>query len=127
MDGLAIGEIARHSGLQPSALRYYESLGLLPAPRRVNGRRVYDLAIVERIKVIQLAKHAGFSIAEIGTLLHGFSPETPPAARWKLLAQAKLTEIAVQQERLHQMRQILQQSLQCGCLRLEDCAKQLEQ
>ncbi len=42
MPDLTIGDVARRSGLRPSALRYYEEAGLLPAPARVNGRRRYD-------------------------------------------------------------------------------------
>ncbi|MGN6810513.1 MAG: MerR family DNA-binding transcriptional regulator, partial [Thermomicrobiales bacterium] len=42
MAGLTISAVARQAGLRPSALRYYEAAGLLPAPARVSGRRRYD-------------------------------------------------------------------------------------
>lgn len=122
MEELPIGEIARRAGVRPSALRYYESIGLLPAPRRVNGRRRYDALAVQLLSVVQLAQLAGFTIAEIQTLLHGFAPETPPAERWQPLARQKLRELDAQITRVHQMKQILEQGLSCGCLRLEDCA-----
>ena len=79
MEELAIGEVARRAGIQPSALRYYESIGLMPAPKRVSGRRRYEESTVQMLKVIQLAQQAGFTVAEIQTLLHGFAPDTPPA------------------------------------------------
>lgn len=126
MEELAIGEVARRAGIRPSALRYYESVGLLPAPKRVSGRRRYDEGTVQMIKVVQLAQQAGFTIAEIQTLLHGFAPDTPPAARWQPLAQHKIAELDAQIERAQQMKQILQTGLHCGCLRLEDCAIVLE-
>ena len=127
MEELAIGDVARRAGIRPSALRYYESIGLLPAPKRVNGRRRYDQSTVQMLKVVQLAQQAGFTVAEIQVLLHGFAPNTPPAARWQPLAQHKIAELDALIERAQQMKRILETGLNCGCLRLEDCAIALEQ
>lgn len=127
MDELAIGEVARRAGIRTSALRYYERIGLLPAPKRVSGQRRYDARTVQLLKVIQLAQGAGFTVAEIQTLLHGFTPETPPAARWQPLARKKLEELDALIVRAQQMKQVLATGLNCGCLRLEDCAVVLEQ
>jgi MerR family redox-sensitive transcriptional activator SoxR len=127
MDELAIGEVARRAGIRTSALRYYERIGLLPAPKRVNGQRRYDARTVQLLKVIQLAQGAGFTVAEIQTLLHGFTPETPPAARWQPLARKKIAELDALISRAQQMKQVLTTGLNCGCLRLEDCAVVLEQ
>lgn len=127
MDELAIGEVARRVGIRTSALRYYERIGLLPAPKRVSGRRRYDERTVQMLKVIQLAQGAGFTVAEIQTLLHGFTPDTPPAARWQPLARKKLEELDALIVRAQQMKQVLATGLNCGCLRLEDCAVVLEQ
>lgn len=125
MDDLSIGEVARRAGLRPSALRYYESIGLLPPPRRVSGRRRYDVQTLQWLQLIRLAQDAGFTMVEIQTLLHGFAPETPPAARWQLLARRKLAELDAQIVRVEQMKQVLATGLKCGCLRLEDCASVL--
>lgn len=122
MEDLAIGEIARRAGIRTSAVRYYESIGLLPAPKRVSGRRRYTEDTVQILKVVQLAQAAGFTIAEIQILLNGFAPETPPSTRWELLARQKLRELDAVIERTQIMKQILESSLGCGCLRLEDCA-----
>jgi len=127
MEELAIGEVARRAGIRPSALRYYESIGLLPAPRRVNGRRRYDERTVQLLKVVRLAQHAGFTVAEIQVLLHGFAPDTPPAARWLPLARQKLRELDAVIEHAQQMKSVLENGLNCGCLRLEDCAIALEE
>lgn len=126
MEELAIGEVARRAGLRPSALRYYESIGLMPAPKRVSGRRRYDESTVQMLKVVQLAQQAGFTVAQIQTLLHGFAADTPPAARWVPLARQKLQELDAQIERAQKMKRILETGLHCGCLRLEDCAIVLE-
>jgi MerR family redox-sensitive transcriptional activator SoxR len=127
MNMLTIGEVARRAGIRTSALRYYESIGLLPMPSRVNGQRRYDASTIGMLAVIRLAQQAGFTVAEIQTLLHGFTPETPPAARWRPLAQAKLAELDEVIARAQQMKAILATGLNCGCLRLEDCATILAQ
>ncbi len=121
MDGMNISEVARMAGVRPSALRFYESIGLIPAPRRINRRRYYDSKVLQRIALVQLAQQAGFTIAEIKTLFHGFAPDTPPAARWQTLARKKVTELDALIERAQRMKQVLETGLQCGCLRLEDC------
>ena len=126
MEELVIGEVARRAGIRPSALRYYESIGLMPAPKRVNGRRRYDESTVQMLKVVQLAQQAGFTVAEIQTLLHGFAPDTPPAARWQPLAQQKIAELDALIVHAQKMKLILKTGLDCGCLRLEDCAVELE-
>ena len=90
---LAIGEVARQTGLRTSALRYYESVGVLPPPRRVNGQRRFDADVVRLLRTVRFAQDAGFSVAEIRTLFHGFGTHVPPAARWRKLADRKLAEL----------------------------------
>jgi MerR family transcriptional regulator, redox-sensitive transcriptional activator SoxR len=121
MDDLLIGDVAKQAGVQPSALRYYESIGLLPAPRRVNGRRRFGPDVLQRLSIIQFAKTAGFSIAEIQILLEGFDPDAPPLASWSTLARAKLVEIDETIRRAEAMKSVLEAGLECGCLRYEDC------
>jgi MerR family transcriptional regulator, redox-sensitive transcriptional activator SoxR len=121
MDGMTIGEVARRSGVRPSALRYYESVGVLPAPERVNGRRRYEGGVLEMLAVVRFARRAGFSIAEIRTFLHGFPEETPPSERWRWLAREKLPEVEAMIERALGTKRLLERGLACGCARLEDC------
>ncbi len=121
MEDLTIGEVARMAGMQPSALRYYESIGLIQPPKRINGKRQYGPEAVQRLALVQLAQQAGFTIAEIQTLFHGFAPNTSPAARWRALACQKVVELDASIARAQHMKQVLETGLQCGCLRLEDC------
>lgn len=125
MAGLTISAVARQAGLRPSALRYYEAAGLLPAPARVSGRRRYDATVFERLAVIRLAQAAGFTIAETRTFLNGFAPDTPPPDRWRALAAAKLPAVDAQLVRLLGMRQVLEAGLRCECLALAECARRL--
>jgi MerR family transcriptional regulator, redox-sensitive transcriptional activator SoxR len=52
---LTIGEVARQSGLRPSAIRFYEKSGLLPTPLRSGGQRRYDASVLRRLAVLQRA------------------------------------------------------------------------
>ena len=72
MKGLMIGELARQAGVAASALRYYEKAGLIPSPVRASNRRLYDHGVLGRIRIILLARDAGFSISETRTFLDGF-------------------------------------------------------
>ena len=54
-------------------------------------------------------------------LLDGFSEDTPPSERWRILAREKLPEIEALVERALGMKQLLERGLRCECLRLEDC------
>jgi MerR family redox-sensitive transcriptional activator SoxR len=119
--GLTIGEVSRKAGLRPSALRYYEALGLLETPQRAGKHRRYDASVFRRLAVIQLAQRAGFTMAEIGVLINGFAPDTPAADRWQALAERKLAEVEAQLRRGEEMRRLLRASLRCGCLALDEC------
>jgi len=123
--GLSISAVAREAGLQPSAIRYYERVGLLSPAPRMHGRRQYDPRVLQRLAVIGIAQQAGFTIADIKTLLHGFNAATPAATRWRALAERKLPEVEALIARAHEMKRIIEESLQCGCLSLEECALSL--
>lgn len=118
---MSIGEAARRTGLRPSALRYYEEIGLLPPAPRVGGKRRYDARALRMIEVLRFAQQAGFTLAEIGTLFHGFDAGTPPGERWRALASAKLAELDELVATASRMRRAIEEGLRCGCLRLEDC------
>jgi DNA-binding transcriptional MerR regulator len=125
MPGLPIGKVALLTGVRASTIRYYEAAGLLPRPLRQYGQRRYGPEAAARLRIIRLARDAGFTIAETRTFLSGFSATTPPAERWRALAQRKLTELDAQAKRLARMRMLLNSSFHCGCLRIEDCERAL--
>ena len=118
---LSIGAVARETGLTASAIRFYEKSKLLPAPPRRSKQRRYDPEILGRIHVVKLALEAGFTVAETRMFLLGFTPDTRPAERWRVLAERKLQEVSALMERAQQMKLLLETHFRCGCLRLEDC------
>src|SRR5436190_20606900 len=93
MENLSIGAVAQQIGVQTSAIRYYESIGLLAAPMRISGQRRYSDEVISRLRMIRVAQELGFTLDEIKTLLDGFSPDTPPSERWQAMARTKLPEI----------------------------------
>jgi MerR family redox-sensitive transcriptional activator SoxR len=121
MSELSIGEVARRTGVPPSALRYYEQEGLLPPTPRAGGRRRYGKREVQMVEVLRFAQRAGFSLEEIKRLFHGFDAKAPLGARWRALAQAKLRELDDLQASIVRMRRAIEQGLACGCMRIEDC------
>jgi len=120
---MKIGDIARKSGLAPSAIRYYEKAGLLPAPRRQSRQRNYDPEILARIAIIKLARDAGFTIRETKVFLTGFSDDTKPSARWRLLATGKLAEIDRTLAQARRMKRLIETSFRCACPTIADCER----
>jgi MerR family transcriptional regulator, redox-sensitive transcriptional activator SoxR len=118
---IAIGEVARRAGVETSTIRYYERVGLLPAPERQSGRRRYEPAVVTALAAIGVAKEAGFSLREIRQLFSGFESDVPPSERWSCMAHDKLRELDTLAEQIESMRALLRRGLECGCLTLEDC------
>ena len=121
MQELTITEAARQAGVRPSTLRYYESINLLPLPRRVSGRRRYDPAILDRLTFIQIAQKLGFTLAEIQILFHPQETTSSLSAKWQQLAQQKLTEVEILIRRSHEIKTLLLQGLDCTCSDLPDC------
>lgn len=119
---MTIGELSERTGIAPSALRFYEAEGLLPEAERISGRRQYDESTITRLAVIQVAQKAGFTISEIKTLMTGFARSTPPSVRWRKLAGRKLPEVEELIDRAQAMKALLEEGIQCDCLRPEDCA-----
>jgi DNA-binding transcriptional MerR regulator len=78
MQILDIGEVAERSGVPPSALRYYEEIGLIRSLRRHGLRRQFDADVLLKLSLIELGKTAGFSLAEIaGMFGHDGRPDIP--------------------------------------------------
>lgn len=125
MAELTIGKVAVRSGIAASAIRYYESEGLIPKPARRHGWRVYDESIVDQLGLIELAKSAGFTVAEIKQLLSGFARRTPPSERWRKLTRAKLQELDERIAEAERMKAVLRGVIRCRCPTLDDCGRAL--
>jgi MerR family transcriptional regulator, redox-sensitive transcriptional activator SoxR len=122
---MTIGELAALGGMQPSAIRFYEKIGLLPAPTRKNRRRVYSSEAAARLHLIGFAKDTGFSLPEIKLLLHGFPPSTTAGDRWRKLAAAKIQELESSIAKARAMEKLLRSIMKCRCVTMDQCARGL--
>jgi MerR family transcriptional regulator, redox-sensitive transcriptional activator SoxR len=120
---MLIGEVARRSGLAASALRFYEREGLLQPSGRSSQRRIYSPQVMGRIRIIQLAREAGFTIAETRTFIKNYPTGAIPSVRWQKLADRKLQEIDALIARATRMKTLLRSSFKCSCLTIEDCER----
>ena len=121
MVALNIGELASKVGVQTSAIRYYESIGLLPKPPRASGWRRYESNMIDRLQVIHTARELGFGLADIRLLLDGFPKATRPSKRWSKFAKSKMAEIEETIARATALKDLLQAGLNCTCENIELC------
>lgn len=92
--GIAIGEAARHSGVKAPTIRYYEQIGLLPAPPRSEGnRRAYQSVDLRRLAFIRHARELGFEIDAIRTLLALQDDPSQSCSTADGIARARLAEV----------------------------------
>ena len=107
---LTIGELACRAGVSTSALRYWEELGLLPAPARISGQRRYPASAAARIGVILLLRDAGFTLAEQKAFMasHAAAP-----GDWQHLARHKLAELDEQIAKAQTAREAIDHALRC--------------
>ncbi len=93
-NGIRIGELAAHFGLNPKTIRYYEEIGLLPrADRSDSGYRLYDEQDVERLGFIRRAKTLGLSLDEIRDILSVQAEGEPPCGQVLDLIDMKISAI----------------------------------
>jgi DNA-binding transcriptional MerR regulator len=94
MSSVPIGEAARQSGVKVPTIRYYEQIGLLPAPNRSEGnRRHYEASDLRRLAFIRHSRELGFDIEAIRTLLTLQDNPSQPCATADTIAQARLADV----------------------------------
>ena len=118
---LAIGELAERTGKRPSAIRYYEQVGLLPAPVRTAGQRRYDPATIRTLAVIDTAQRAGLTLDEIRTLLSASPADKSAVDRLRDVAERKLPQITALIARTELVRGWLESAARCECPNLSEC------
>ncbi len=122
LDTLTIGTVAKRAGLRTSAIRYYESAGVLPPPQRESGQRRYAQDVFVRLAVIRAARKLDFSMAEIRALFHAFPDDTTLSDRWHALARLKIVEMNALIDRAESIRTMLTETLGCECATFDQCA-----
>ena len=121
-DLLGIGELAQRSGFAPSALRYYEELGLISSTRTASGRRRFERQMLRRLAFIRAGRNVGLSLDEVAAALR-LLPDgrTPTRADWARLSRTWQARIDEQIAALQALRDDLGGCIGCGCLSLRRC------
>ena len=122
---MKIGELAKSTGLNASAIRYYERINLLARAHRTGGQRRYPAEAVHRVLLIRFAGDMGFTLAEIKIFLSGLRDHSPVGPRWRRLAACKITEAERTMERSLRLKSLFQHLLRCRCASLQVCVQRL--
>jgi len=119
---LTIGEVARRSGIAASAIRFYESKGLIKSRRNDGNQRRYARDVLRRVAVIKVAQRTGIPLTAIREALRAL-PEgrTPTAGDWQRLSARWKAELDERIATLTQLRDQLSDCIGCGCLSLQAC------
>ena len=123
---LTISQVAGQIGLRPSAIRYYEQIGVLPPAQRRSRQRRYDPTVLYRLAIIQRARQMGFTLPEIRQLFFGFRDSTRASERWRTLSRRKLAELDDLMDGIKAVRTLLKKLMtKCRCDTLDECGKGL--
>jgi MerR family transcriptional regulator, redox-sensitive transcriptional activator SoxR len=121
-DLMTITEVARRSGVASSALRFYESRGLISSERAGSGHRRYPRAALRRIAFIVFAQKIGLSLEEIGAELAKLPQNrVPERADWAKLSSGWTRRVSERIAELERLKAGLTQCIGCGCLTLQQC------
>ncbi|MFI5955021.1 redox-sensitive transcriptional activator SoxR [Cryptosporangium sp. NPDC051539] len=117
-----MGEVSHRSGHAPSALRYYERVGLLDTTRTTGNQRRYHRSVLRRLAFIRAARHVGLSLEEIRDALAALpAGRTPTRADWTRLSRNWRSRLDDQITALMALRDGLDSCIGCGCLSLQRC------
>jgi len=121
-ESLTIGELSHRSGVATSALRYYETLGLISAERTAGNQRRYHRAELRRVAFVRMAVGVGLTLDQVGAALATL-PEsrTPTKADWARLSRSWRGHLDERIAELERLRDQLDDCIGCGCLSLRRC------
>src|SRR5690606_26246554 len=107
-DELTVGEVAKRSGVAPSTVRYYESIGLIQSRRTRGNHRLYPREVLRKIAVIKVAQRTGMSLEEVKAALAELPNRCPPTqADWTRMSRAWRARLEERIERLVRLRDLL--------------------
>ncbi len=122
MEMLTIGALSKRSGGAQSALRYYESEGLVQSTRTSSGQRRFTRDTLRRVSFVRAAQQVGLSLEEIRSALQSLPKNrTPTHEDWQRLSESWRPRIDAQIALLDRLRNRLDGCIGCGCLSLEYC------
>ena len=121
-DLLTIGDLARRTGLTPSAIRFYEDKGLLQSHRTGGNQRRFLRSDIRRLSFILIVQKLGLSLEEIGEHLRSLPQgRTPSSFDWWKISEAIRESLDRRSAQLQSLRDNLDGCIGCGCLSLKTC------
>ena len=122
-DVLTIGELSRRTGIPGSAIRFYETKGLIEPFRSSGGTRRFLRSDIRRLSFVLIAQRLGLSISEIAETLRSLPhARTPTSSDWASISTQLRAEIDARIGLMEQIRDQLDSCIGCGCLSLNNCA-----
>jgi MerR family redox-sensitive transcriptional activator SoxR len=120
---LTVGQLAERSGVSTSAIRFYESRGLISSQRTSGNQRRYAQSTLRRVAFVRTAQRVGLSLEEIGEALATLpGNRTPTKSDWHRLSRTWRPRLDEQIRRIELLRERLDGCIGCGCLSLRSCA-----
>lgn len=122
MEELTIGQIAERSGVSTSAIRYYETQGLVFPDRTDGNQRRFPRTTLRRIAVVKAAQRFGLSLEEIKAALATIPADRSPSkSDWARLSGLWRSRLDLEIKRLENLRDQADLCIGCGCLSLDTC------
>jgi MerR family redox-sensitive transcriptional activator SoxR len=122
-DLFTVSELAHRSGFAPSAIRFYETQGLITATRTAGGQRRFERQMLRRLAFIRAARNVGLSLDEVADALAKLpDSRTPTRADWARVSKGWRARLDDQIAGLIALRDNLDSCIGCGCLSLKRCA-----
>lgn len=120
--GLTIGDLADRTGLAVSAIRFYETHGIVHPVRNAGGHRRYGRHDLRRLSFVMAAQGMGFGLAEIAAHLQPLpAHKAPTKADWSRIAKGFRRDIKARICALEELSDKLDGCIGCGCLSLKAC------
>jgi MerR family redox-sensitive transcriptional activator SoxR len=120
---LTVGEVASRSGVNVSALHFYERKHLISSRRTAGNQRRYRRDVLRRVALIRIAQRVGIPLADIRAALDELpGGRTPNREDWASLSSRWQAELDERIHRLAQLRDAFADCIGCGCLSIDRCA-----
>jgi MerR family redox-sensitive transcriptional activator SoxR len=119
---LSIGAIAKRTGTNVSAIRFYATENLIPSTRSPSGHRLFHRSVIRRVSFILIAQNLGYSLNQIKTVLASLPDKrTPTKLDWERFSRLFSNDIDKKIAQLQKLKESLTGCMGCGCLSLTLC------
>lgn len=119
---LTVGQLSARSGVAITALRFYETKGLISSQRNAGNQRRYAREMLRRVALIKTAQRLGIPLASIQTALQTLPQDRPASVEdWNRLSDSWKADLDERINRLTALRDQLNGCIGCGCLSMEAC------